>query len=213
MATSPRQHPINLRAIVRELIETAILTLLIFLALRFSVQNYRVEGPSMEPALVGSQHLLVNRLVYLTIDSADLPDFLPFVDDETERHMFPFHPPRRGEIVVFRFPGETRDFVKRIIGVPGDTVQISNGQIFLNGQALEEPYLTHRDGRDMDAITVSEGSYFVMGDNRQRSDDSRPRGVGPSSSWRPVPAENVIGRAWFRYWPLDEWDFLGSRSR
>lgn len=213
MAASVRQQPINVRVLVRELVETAILALLIFLALRFSVQNYRVEGPSMEPGLTGGQHVLVNRLVYLRIDTSGFPDFLPFVDDDTERHLLGSHPPRRGEIVVFRFPDETRDFVKRVIGVAGDTVQIEGGQVFLNGQALEEPYITHRDSRDMDAITVTEGSYFVMGDNRPRSDDSRPRDVGQSVSWRPVPAESVIGRAWLRYWPLDKWDLLDNRSR
>ena len=212
MAASARQQPINVRVLVRELVETAILALLIFLALRFSVQNYRVEGPSMEPGLTGGQHVLVNRLVYLRIDTGDFPDFLPFVDDDRERHLLASHPPRRGEIVVFRFPDETRDFVKRVIGVPGDTVQIEGGQVFLNGQALEEPYITHRDSRDMDAITVTEDSYFVMGDNRPRSDDSRPRDAGQSVSWRPVPAESVIGRAWLRYWPLDKWDLLDSRS-
>ena len=213
MAASARQQPMTLRTIARELIETAILALLIFLALRFSVQNYLVDGSSMEPALSSGQHLLVNRLVYLKIDPAGLPGFLPFVDDEQEQHLFPFHPPRRGEIVVFRFPDETRDFVKRVIGVPGDTVRIEEGRVFVNDQPLEEPYITHRDSRNMEAVTVTEGSYFVMGDNRQRSDDSRPRGAGSSASWRPVPAENVIGRAWFRYWPLDEWDSLGSRPQ
>ena len=195
------------RALVRELIETVILALVIFLALRFSVQNYRVEGPSMQPTLFGGQHLMVNRLVYLRFDPRDLPSFLPFVDDGAERDLFPFHPPHRGEIVVFRFPDETRDFVKRVIGVPGDTVQIEEGQVFLNGQPLDEPYVARRGGRDMDAITVTGGSYFVLGDNRARSDDSRPR-LGSSDGWRPVPAENVVGRVWFRYWPLAQWELL-----
>ena len=161
----------------------------------------------MEPALAGGQHLMVNRLVYLRFDPKDLPSFLPFVDG-AKQYLFPFQPPHRGEIVVFRFPDETRDFVKRVIGVPGDTVQIEGGQVFVNGQPLDEPYITHHGGRDMDVITVTEGSYFVLGDNRPRSDDSRPRLGRPSGDWRPVPAKNVIGRAWVRYWPLDQWHLL-----
>ena len=198
----------TVRALVRELIETAILALLIFLALRFSVQNYRVEGPSMQPTLFGGQHLMVNRLVYLRFDPGDLPSFLPFVDDGPERHLFPFHSPHRGEVVVFRFPDEDRDFVKRIIGVAGDTVQVDQGQVFLNGQPLDEPYVTQRGGRDMGAITVAEGSYFVLGDNRPRSDDSRPGPGGSPGDWRPVPVDSVIGRVWLRYWPWDQLDLL-----
>ena len=190
-----------MRALGRELIETVILALLIFLALRFSVQNYQVDGPSMEPTLEQSQHLLVNRLVYLRFDARDLARFLPFIDDRGQEHLFPFHPPHRGEIIVFRFPGdESKDFVKRVIGVPGDTVQITKGQVLINGRQLDEPYVTNHDRRDMALVTVTEGSYFVLGDNRRRSDDSR--------GWGLVPADNVIGRAWLTYWPLDRWHLL-----
>ena len=202
------QPPATARALTRDLVQTVILALIIFLAFRFVVQNYRVEGPSMEPTVSGGQHLLVNRLVYLRFDDAHLPDFLPFVNGETGGQVYAFHPPRRGEVVVFRFPEEERDFVKRIVGLPGDTVEIRAGEVFVNGRPLNEPYVTDPDSGSMGPITVGEGSYFVLGDNRRRSDDSRPRGAGPGSQWRPVPAESIVGRAWLRYWPLAEWDVL-----
>lgn len=195
------------RVLIRDLVQTVILALLIFLAFRFAIQNYRVEGPSMEPTVSGGQHLLVNRLVYLRFDPAHLPDFLPFVNGETDGSVFAFHPPRRGEVVVFRFPEEDRDFVKRVVGLPGDTVEIRNGEVFVNGAALDEPYITDPGSSDMQRITVGEGSYFVLGDNRRRSDDSRPRGTG---QWRPVPADSIVGRAWLRYWPLAEWGVLDN---
>ena len=206
------QPPGTARALIRDLIQTVILALLIFLAFRFAVQNYRVEGPSMEPTVSGGQHLLVNRLVYLRFDDAGLPGFLPFVNGATDGSAYAFHPPRRGEVVVFRFPGEERDFVKRIVGLPGDTVEIRAGQVFVNGETLKEPYVTDPGSDDMRPITVSEGVYFVLGDNRRRSDDSRPRGSGPASQWRPVPADSIVGRAWLRYWPLTEWDVLDATA-
>lgn len=205
-----RQQFISMRPLVREVIETIVLALLIFLAVRFTVQNYRVEGPSMDPALSPGQHLLVNRLVYLRIDSSVVSELLPFVTRDSHRNFSPFDSPSRGDIVVFRFPGESRDFVKRIIGIPGDTIHIENGLVFLNGEVLKESYIIHYDGGSMEPIKVTDDTYFVMGDNRQRSDDSRPRKFGFSNDWRPVPAENVIGRAWLRYWPLDEWRILSN---
>ena len=206
------QPPATARVLIRDLVQTIILALIIFLAFRFAVQNYRVEGPSMEPTVSGGQHLLVNRLVYLRFETAGLPDFLPFVNGAADGSVYAFHPPHRGEVVVFRFPEEERDFVKRVVGLPGDTVEIRAGQVFVNGEALDEPYVTEPDSDDMRPITVSEGAYFVLGDNRRRSDDSRPRGTGPASQWRPVPADSIVGRAWLRYWPLAEWDVLDATA-
>ena len=186
----------DLRAVVRELIETVILALLIFLALQFSVQNFLVQGPSMRPTLDQGQHLLVNKLVYFRLDRDMMSSLLPFVDSIGKEAVFPFHPPRRGEVIIFRFPrDESRDFVKRVIGVSGDTIVIREGTVFVNGKVQDEPYVTRPDNTNMGPLTVPPDSYFVMGDNRRDSHDSR--------SWGSVPTENVIGRAWVRYWPLD----------
>ena len=102
--------------------------------------------------------------------------------------------PIRVKSLFFRFPVEpTRNFVKRVVGVPGDTVEITKGIVYLNGKALDEPYISLSDRGTMDPFKVPPDSYFVLGDNRGASDDSR--------SWGVVPAENIIGRAWVTYWP------------
>ena len=187
----------SLRVLVRESFETIILALLVFMVLHVSIQNYKVEGPSMEPTLNQNEYLIVNKLVYLRFDPAEVLDALPFYDggaDEADRYIF--HPPVRGEVVVFRSPRDPdRDFVKRVIGLPGDTVWIENGTVHVNEYVLDEPYITRRDNTSMAPVEIEPGTVFVLGDNRGSSNDSR--------SWGPVPMENLIGRAWMRFWPLD----------
>ena len=196
------QPTVVMRALVRELIETVILALIIFLALDFSVQNFRVEGPSMEPTLGNGQHVLVNKIVYLRINPNKLAGFIPFFNSNGGE-VFPFHAPNRGEIVIFRFPRDpSRDFVKRVVGVPGDTVEIRQGRLLVNGVERPEPYVVNRDETSMRPVAVPPDSFFVLGDNRRASSDSR--------EWGPVPAENLIGRAWVTYWPFDRLSALGS---
>ena len=204
-----------MRALLRELCETVILALLVFLALHLSVQNYRVDGPSMRPTLEQGEYVLVNKLVYLQVRLGKLAELIPFIEVSGDASVFPFHPPRRGEIVVFRFPDPVptnaeRRFVKRIVGVPGDVVEIRQngeyGQVYVNGEKLEESYLIDPPRCAMDprcpmkAYEVPTDSYFVLGDNRLSSDDSR--------RWGEVPAENIIGRAWISLWPLTRWHTL-----
>ena len=190
-----------MRAVIKELFETVILALLIFVVLQLSVQNFRVQGPSMRPTLENGEHVLVNRLVYVKLDPNRVVSMLPFVDQGPESSIYPFHAPRRGEVIIFRFPrDESRDFVKRVIGVPGDRIEIEDGQVIVNGIPLAEPYITRPDRGDMDEVTVPEGSFFVLGDNRRASNDSR--------HWGPVPADNVVGRAWVAFWPLNRWHAL-----
>ena len=185
-----------MRAVIRELFETVILALLIFLALQFSVRTYRVEGSSMQPTLDHGEYVLVNKLVYLRFDPRGLADLVPLLEVDGGRTVFPIHEPRRGEIVIFEFPQDrSRDFVKRVVGVPGDTVEIKGGQLFVNGMELAEAYATLRDKRNRAPITVPPDAYYVLGDNRRSSNDSR--------DWGPVPAENIVGRAWVSFWPFD----------
>lgn len=199
-----RRFASSIRALVRESFETVILALLVFMALHLSIQNYKVEGPSMEPTLNQNEYLIVNKLVYLRINPGEVFDALPFYEwegDADDRYVF--HAPRRGEVVVFRSPRDPdRDFVKRVIGLPGDTVWIEKGTVHVKSDAehtseyvLDEPYVTQRDHTDMAPVEVGPGTVFVLGDNRGSSNDSR--------SWGPVPEENLIGRAWVRFWPLD----------
>ena len=193
-----RHQKDNMRTVIRELFETVILALLIFLGLQFSMGHYRVEGSSMLPNLAEGEHVIVNKLVYKRFDPRDLVSLVPFVEVGDDSDVFPFHAPRRGEVIIFEFPNNPeRDFVKRVIGVPGDTIEIRHGSVIVNSIPLDEPYITPRDTGNMGRITVPEGGYFVLGDNRRASNDSR--------SWGPVPTHNIIGRALVSFWPLNGW--------
>ena len=164
-------------------LEVAIITIVIFLLARVFVQNYQVDGPSMTPTLLNSQYIIVNKADYF------------------------LHGPQRGDVVVFRYPRNTSvDFVKRVIGVPGDTVTISaEGVVAVNGVAISEPYtndLLNYYGPEH--VTLGAGQYFVMGDNRGDSSDSR--------EWGPVPRSDIIGKADLVYWPLSDFHGLHNWS-
>ena len=213
-----------MRSLIREILQTALLALLIFMALQASIQNYRVEGSSMQATLQNGQHLLVNKLVYYRLDKGRLARWLPFLDVEGGEVLYPFHPPRRGEIVVFRFcdvhcdtedanqesvgpQDPTRDFVKRIIAVPGDTVEVSRGMVYVNDRFIDEPYITSsscsnstRQECQYAKRSLAEGEYFVLGDNRPASNDSRV--------WGPIHLKDIVGRVWVTYWPFSELGFL-----
>ena len=188
----------DMRKTLREILQTVLLTLILFAGLQGTIQNVRVEGFSMRPTLDADQYLLVNKLAYSQINLANLSRYIPFVDLGDEGSSYLFDPPQRGEVVVFRFPVDpSRDFVKRVIAVPGDSVEIRNGNVFVNDKALEEPY-TLDDPRGITMIEQVMGpdEYFVLGDNRLQSNDSK--------NWGPVPLENIIGKVWVSYWPLSE---------
>ena len=157
----------------------------------------------MEPGLHDGQYLLVNKAVYFKLDMGTLSKYLPFLDDDGSN--FLFHGPERGDVIVFRYPRDpSRDFIKRVIAVPGDTVSIQGGQVTVNGTLLEEEYLDETTRGDLDNTVVPDGSYFVLGDNRSNSSDSR--------SWGFVPEENIIGKAMFSYWPLSDLGGVGNHS-
>jgi signal peptidase I len=160
--------------VLREILETVVLAAVIWLLINFTTARYVVEGSSMEPNLVTGQFLIVSRLAYR------------------------FGEPQRGDVIVFDFPGNpSDDYVKRIIGLPGDEIQIDQGNVYVNGELLEEPYiadnsLTSRRG----TWVVPEDNYFVMGDNRPSSSDSR--------TWGTLNADFIVGKAWLCYWPPQE---------
>ena len=184
-----------MRAVIREIIETIILSLLLFIGIQFAVQTYQVEGASMRPTLTQGQYLLVNKVVYRHLNvGGDAEGAVVGSEFSEDSLIFPFHPPQRGEVVIFSFPNDpSRDFVKRVIGVPGDTVEIRGGRTFVNGKRIQESYADLDEYDDMDAYKVPPNTYFVLGDNRRHSNDSR--------DWGTVPLENIVGRAWVRYWP------------
>jgi len=188
---------------VWELIQTVALTLLIFFAMRAVVQNFKVEGTSMEPTLHHNQFLIINKMTYARADGTPLERILDHNGHDSGAPLFMFGEPSRGDIVVFRFPAQPdKDFIKRIIAVPGDTIEIRSGRVYLNGVASTEPYI--RLGATYDAPTrvVPPGQYFVLGDNRPNSSDSHV--------WGFVPADNLIGKAWFAYWPPGDWGPLAQ---
>ncbi len=184
-----------MRTVIREIIETIILSLLLFIGIQFAVQTYQVEGASMRPTLSQGQYLLVNKMVYRHLNvGGDAEGIVRDGDLSQDGLIFPFHPPQHGEVVIFNFPDDpSRDFVKRVIGVPGDTVEIRDGHTFVNGAQIRESYAELDDRDEMEAFEVPANSYFVMGDNRRHSNDSR--------DWGTVPLEYIVGRAWMRYWP------------
>ncbi len=191
------------RALVWEIVQTVLLTIAIFLAVRSVVQNFRVEGASMDPTLHSGQYLLINKVTYARVDGTVLDRF---VDDATpnDQANFIFGGPQRGDIVVFRSPGADKDFIKRVIALPGETVRIQNGRVFVNGKPIDEPYIKHRATYDLEQKTVPPGAYFVLGDNRPNSSDSH-------LGWF-VPADNVIGRAWVSYWPPTYWGVMAAAA-
>ena len=186
-----------------ELVQTVLLTLLIFFAMRAVVQNFKVEGTSMEPTLHNNQFLIINKVTYARIDGTPVERVLPAGPEQAGIPRYLFGSPERGDIVVFRFPAQPdKDFIKRIIGVPGDLVEVRAGRVYLNGELQDEPYIRDGASYDRPAQVVPLGQYFVLGDNRPNSSDSHV--------WGFVPADNLVGKAWFAYWPPGDWGPLST---
>ena len=185
-----------MRAVLREAIETVALVLFFVLVLQSAIQNYRVEGPSMLPYMENLDRVLVNKLGYTEIDAERAIGWIPSVDVEEGTVWRPMGEPSVGDVVVFRWPVDERQFfVKRIIGLPGDTIRIERGVVYRNGSPLEEPYIEHESYETIVGRIIQEGEYYVLGDNRAQSDDSR--------RWGAVPEENIIGEVWLTYWPFN----------
>lgn len=199
-ASSPRRRKSSAKGATREVVETLLLAALIFLGVRLLVLNFKVDGNSMRPNLINGELLLVNRNAYREIDVNNLLDKLPLIERNDPWIFTPFSSPERGDIVVFDPPnGSTEPYIKRVIALEGETVEIRDGGVFVDGVRVVEPYIdegiTECLRSPCEAVTVPEGHVFVFGDNRRNSSDSR--------SFGPVPIENIIGRAWVVYWPQD----------
>ncbi len=186
------------KSTIREYFESIVVAVILALFVRtFIFQAFKIPTGSMKPNLLVGDHLLVNKFMFAPTASA------------LEKAVLPMRDIQRGDILVFKFPEEPeRDFIKRTIGLPGDTVELKNQTILINGQPLAEPYAhylfppaddTQTDSFDIrrkyGPVTVPEGHYFMMGDNRDDSQDSR--------FWGFLPAHYVKGRALFIYWSFD----------
>lgn len=183
----------TIRKTFRDTAETVIAAVLIFVALQATTQSFEIDGRSMFPTLEDQQRLLVNRFVY-----AQSPVSLMGQDG------YLFHGPQRGDVIVFHPPtNSSTDFVKRVIGVPGDTVDIIGSSVYVNGELETYVEQDRTDPRTFFEfpIEVPENEYFVLGDNRRASNDSR--------NWGYVHADDVVGRAWFLYWPMRSFAVFG----
>ncbi len=174
----PEDQKEGWRRTLLDTLETILLSLVLFLAINAVSERIRVESISMQPTLFPGDYVIVNKLVFRFT-----------------------HTPSRGDVIVFKFPPnpEAIPYIKRVIGLPGDQVHITDGKVYINGELMLEPYLKVTTNRGGD-WSVPAGQIFVMGDNRNNSSDSR--------SWGFVPLENIIGRAELIYLPPQHWAFL-----
>ena len=194
---------------LREMVETIILALLIFLLVRAVVQNFQVEGRSMEPTFENQWYVLVNKALYWEINMETVSKFVPFVEAGDDPMRYLFRGPKRGDVVVFRSPnqpsnGPERDFIKRVIALPGETVEVRDCTVFIDGEPLDEPYIQEKPAYTYGPQTIPPDHLFVLGDNRNNSSDSH--------SWGPLPIENLIGQAWLIYWPFSAFGLVDNTS-
>lgn len=172
-------------AVLREIGETIILTLIIFFLIQTVIRNFRVVGTSMVDNLHDGQYLIIDKVSYSTL----FRDMLGWSDFQ------------HGDVVVFEppnHPGE--DYVKRIVGLPGETVEVRNGQVLVNDQPLPEPFRPRAGTYTMPPREVPPDNVFVLGDNRNNSNDSH--------NWGALPIDNIVGRAWVSYWPPENWGVI-----
>jgi len=165
-----------MKTFLREILITIILALVIFFVARGTIQTYEVFMTSMEPNFHEGQRVVVNKAAYWS-----------WVGE-----------PERGDVIIFKAPkGSDEDFIKRIIGLPGDTVEVRSGIVYVNDVALDEPYIMNPPNYAMEEKKVPEAKYFVLGDNRNHSNDSH-------NGWY-VERSEIHGKAWLSTWPPDLW--------
>jgi signal peptidase I len=166
-------------SLFREIVETLLLTVVIFVLVNTLTGRFRIDGSSMEPNLHDGEYVIVNRIVYR------------------------LHPPQRGDIVVFRRDAN-REFIKRVIAVPGETIEVKGGRVLINGAPIDEPYLAAPNAYTMEPRQVGPDEYYVLGDNRNNSSDSR--------SWGTLARDKIVGKAWITYWPPSMWSVVPHQA-
>jgi signal peptidase I len=168
--------------IFREIVITVLIAVAVFAVFRLTIQSYSVIMFSMQPNLYHGDFIMVNKVTYRFFD------------------------PQQGQVIIFNPPFDSpHPFIKRVIGLPGDIVEIKDGKVSINGTLLDEDkYIKERPNYTMPATQVPANEYFVLGDNRNNSNDSH-------DGWT-VPRDNIIGKAWFVYWPPDRWGVVKHYS-
>jgi len=164
----------GLRSWLQDALETLLLAAILFFVINTLTGRYQVHGQSMEPSLHDGQFLIASKVTYW------------------------LHPPERGDVIVLDPPNRTSEvpYIKRVIGLPGDLVEVKDRRVWVNGVALNEPYIAEPPNYPGNWV-VGEGEYFVLGDNRNNSSDSH--------SWGLLPEDNILGKAFFSYWPPESW--------
>ena len=173
----------NLKVFLREAGITLLLAAVIFVGLRAVIDSRIIPSTSMEPTLQVGQRVIVSKVSYL------------------------FHEPERGDIIIFHPPNQPEDatpYIKRIIALPGDTVEIRDDAVYVNGQRLEEPYVKEAPAYTYPATVVPENHYFVLGDNRNVSADSH--------TGYTVSRDSIMGKAWLTIWPPSQWGLVPNYS-
>ena len=192
---SSYSEPVKKKGLFREYAESIIIAILLALVIRtYLVQAFKIPSGSMEDTLAIGDHLLVSKFMYGTK--------IPFVD----KRVLTIRDPRQGDVIVFEYPEDpSKDFIKRVVGVPGDVVEGKEKKVFVNGKQYGNPHEVHKEKdivpKEMNPrdtfgpVTVPADSYFVMGDNRDRSYDSR--------FWKFVRRDQIKGLAFIKYWSWD----------
>ena len=174
--TQPKVKRTGFLSFLVDVLETLVLSVVLFVSINLVSARIRVDGESMEPTLVSGEYVIVSRLSYR------------------------LGSPQRGDIIVFHFPRDPKEeYIKRVIGLPGDVVEVNNGSVFVNGQPLDETYL-HVKTNYVGTWDVPAGQLFVLGDNRNNSSDSH--------DWGTVPMDYVVGKAILVYWPPPSWGLI-----
>ena len=170
----------NLLGVLVDILETLLLSVVLFFLINAVSARIRIDGSSMEPNLHHGEFVIVSKVNYKIGE------------------------PERGDVVVFDFPRNiTKEYIKRVVGLPGEQIHIEDGVVFVDGKALSEPYLMMEPRYEGD-WEVPEGTLFVLGDNRNNSSDSH--------NWGVVPMENIIGEALLVYWPPDSWGLINGAN-
>lgn len=166
----------GIRHFLVDVLETVVISLLLFIGINALTVRIRVDGSSMIPTFHDGEFVLVETVTYR------------------------FREPQRGEVIVFNFPrNPSEEYIKRVIGLPGDQIDIRDGSVLVNGEALDEPYIAASPQYELDFL-VSEDEVFVLGDNRNNSSDSH--------NWGPVPLDYIVGKAVMVYWPLTQFGLV-----
>lgn len=164
---------------IREIVETIALTLLVFSVIHFAVQGFRTSGESMEPNFQNNEYVLVNKAAYL------------------------FQSPQRGDVIIFHYPLDpSEDFIKRIIGLPGDTIHTTPTDVSVDGVVLNEPFISIASNVTNATWKLGPNQFFVMGDNRDNSLDSR--------YWGPLDKSYIVGKVVVSYWPFNELGLINT---